>query len=263
MNKTIYTTFLILSSLVICAQDWSSVYRQVDEVTLNEGLEKDYEEFESFWKTLKQKHLAEGKILGWFVWKADQTSNNNNAWTDYIILNVYENEQKMKEMNSKTQEWWINELKAAHKGKTKRSIIKKYISETVNNKYKKKVVSYTNKGIEAYLSEKAAPQTGIVANYIGVEELNEDYVDFETKLFLPYHKSGNTRLYWELNEIVDRTENAYKPVSHIIFEIRNPENNNVESNLSFAEEMAIKYGIASRKFHGNLEAQLVHFAFGN
>ena len=92
---------------------------------------------------------------------------------------------------------------------------------------------------------------------------NEDYVDFETKLFLPYHKSGNTRLYWELNEIVDRTENAYKPVSHIIFEIRNPENNNVESNLSFAEEMAIKYGIASRKFHGNLEAQLVHFAFGN
>ena len=40
-------------------------------------------------------------------------------------------------------------------------------------------------------------------------------------------------------------------------------NNNVESNLSFAEEMAIKYGIASRKFHGNLEAQLVHFAFGN
>ena len=67
MNKTLYTTFLILSSLVICAQDWSSVYRQVDEITLNEGLEKDYEEFESFWKTLKQKHLEEGKILGWFV----------------------------------------------------------------------------------------------------------------------------------------------------------------------------------------------------
>ena len=47
-------------------------------------------------------------------------------------------------------------------------------------------------------------------------------------------------MYWELNEIVDRTENAYKPVSYN-FEIRNPENNNVESNLSFAEEMAIKY----------------------
>ena len=44
----------------------------------------------------------------------------------------------MKEMNSKTQEWWINELKAAHKGKTKRSIIKKYIRK-VNNKYKKMI----------------------------------------------------------------------------------------------------------------------------
>ena len=52
MNKTLYTTFLILSSLVISAQDWSSGYRQVDEITLNDGLEKDYEEFESFWKTL-------------------------------------------------------------------------------------------------------------------------------------------------------------------------------------------------------------------
>ena len=42
MNKTAYTIFLILSSLVIRAQDWSSVYRKVDEITLNDGLEKDY-----------------------------------------------------------------------------------------------------------------------------------------------------------------------------------------------------------------------------
>ena len=262
MKKLLFGIFMI-SVLNVKAQDWSTVYRQVDEVTLNEGLEEDYEKFESFWKILKQKHLKEGKILGWFVWKADKSSNNNNAWTDYIILNIYENEQKMKEMNSKTQEWWMNELKSAHKGKTKRSVVKKYIKETLDNKYKKKIVSYTNKGIEAYLSEQAAPQAGIVANYIGVEQLNEDYVDFETKLFLPYHKSGNTRLYWELNEIVDRTDNAYKPVTHIIFEIRNPESSNIESNLSFAEEMAVKYGMASRKFHGNLEAELVDFAFGN
>jgi hypothetical protein len=261
MKKLLFGIFMI-SVLNVNAQDWSTVYRQVDEVTLNEGLEEDYEKFESFWKILKQKHLEEGKILGWFVWKANKSSNNN-AWTDYIILNIYENEQKMKEMNSKTQEWWMNELKSAHKGKTKRSVVKKYIKETLDNKYKKKIVSYTNKGIESYLTEQAAPQAGIVANYIGVEQLNEDYVDFETKLFLPYHKSGNTRLYWELNEIVDRTDNAYKPVTHIIFEIRNPESNNIESNLSFAEEMAVKYGMASRKFHGNLEAELVDFAFGN
>ena len=116
---------------------------------------------------------------------------------------------------------------------------KKQKVNNLRNKYKKKIASYTNKGIEAYLSQDAAPQAGIVSNYIGVEQLNEDYVDFETKLFLPYHKSGNTRLYWELNEIVDRTDNAYKPVTHIIFEIRNPESNSIQSDLSFAEEMAI------------------------
>lgn len=262
MKNTIIALYLTLSFSILNAQDWSSVYRQVDEITVNEGLESDYEKFEAFWKTLKNKHLKEGKILGWFVWKVDRTSNNN-TWADYIIINVYENEQKMKEMNSKSAEWWMNELKLAHKGKTKRSIVKKYVKETLDNKYKKKIASYTNKGIEAYLSQDAVPQAGIVSNYIGVQQLNEDYVDFETKLFLPYHKSGNTRLYWELNEIVDRTDNAYKPVTHIIFEIRNPESNSIQSDLSFAEEMAIKYGIASRKFHGNMEAELVHFAFGN
>ena len=138
MKKLLFGIFMI-SVLNVKAQDWSTVYRQVDEVTLNEGLEEDYEKFESFWKILKQKHLKEGKILGWFVWKADKSSNNNNAWTDYIILNIYENEQKMKEMNSKTQEWWMNELKSAHKGKTKRSVVKKYIKETLDNKYKKKI----------------------------------------------------------------------------------------------------------------------------
>ena len=89
MKNTIIALYLTLSFSILNAQDWSSVYRQVDEITVNEGLESDYVKFEAFWKTLKNKHLKEGKILGWFVWKVDRTSNNN-TWADYIIINVYE-----------------------------------------------------------------------------------------------------------------------------------------------------------------------------
>ena len=261
MKQYILLTLLFTSFTFINAQDWSKVYRQVEEVTLNDGLEKDYEKFEGFWKTIKQKHVKEGKLMGWFIWKVDPKSNDNKPWADYLILNVYANKQQMDDMNSKSMEWWQNEIKTAHKGKTKRSIVKKYMQEGTNNKYRKKSVTYVNKGLHAFIAENAVPEAGTKADYIGIEQLNDDYVDFEIKLFAPYHQQSKSRLYWELNEIVDRSDNAYKPVTHTIFEIPNPEAPEVEWKPTFAEEMAVKYGIASRKFHGTLNTELVHFAW--
>lgn len=261
MKQYILLTLLFTSFTFIKAQDWSKVYRQVEEVTLNDGLEKDYEKFEGFWKTIKQKHVKEGKLMGWFIWKVDPKSNDNKPWADYLILNVFANKQQMDDMNSKSMEWWQNEIKTAHKGKTKRSIVKKYMQEGTNNKYRKKSVTYINKGLHAFIAENAVPEAGTKADYIGIEQLNDDYVDFEIKLFAPYHQQSKSRLYWELNEIVDRSDNAYKPVTHTIFEIPNPEAPEVEWKPTFAEEMAVKYGIASRKFHGTLNAELVHFAW--
>jgi hypothetical protein len=120
---------------------------------------------------------------------------------------------------------------------------------------------YTLKGLGAFLADGAAPAPGVNATYIGVEQLNEDYVEFENKLFAPYHKESKSRLYWELNEIIDRTENAFKPATHIITEILNPDAPEVEWKPTFAEEMAVKYGMASRKFHGSMNLELVHFAW--
>ena len=59
MKKILFGIFMI-SVLNVNAQDWSTVYRQVEEVTLNEGLENEYIEFEAFWKTIKAKHVKEG-----------------------------------------------------------------------------------------------------------------------------------------------------------------------------------------------------------
>ena len=106
MKKYILLTLLFSAFTFLNAQDWSNVYRQVEEVTLNEGLEKDYEKFEGFWKTVKEKQKKDGKIMGWFVWKVDPKSNENKPWADYLILNVYANKQQMDDMNSKSVEWW-------------------------------------------------------------------------------------------------------------------------------------------------------------
>ena len=75
--------------------------------------------------------------------------------------------------------------------------------------------------MDAFLAKDTAPLVGTMGIYHGIEQLSDNYIDFERKLFLPSHKETKTRLYWELNEIIDRTHNAYKPVTHSVFEIPN------------------------------------------
>ena len=188
MKKLIFFSFFILS-LGLQAQDCSSVYLQIEEVKLNEGLDNEYVDFEGFWKTIKEKHVKEGKQIAWFVWKVLPTEENK-GWANYLIYNIFANEEQMNAMSSKAAEWWENEIKVAHKGKTKRSIVKKYTQQTMDNKYRKKSVTYTLKGLGAFLADGAAPAPGVKATYIGVEQLNEDYVYFENKLFAPYHKES-------------------------------------------------------------------------
>lgn len=262
MKKIIAIVFLQFALIAANAQDMSKVYRLVEEVTLKDGIsQEEYENFEAFWKTVKDMHIKEGKLMGWFLWKMDPSSNDGNPWADYLIVNVFANKAQMDEMMSKPEQWWVKDVQVAHKGKTKRSIVKKYTKETLENKYRAKSVTYTNKGLAAYLKEGLAPEVGTKGDYIGIEQLNDDYVGFETNHFAPWHKKSDTRLYWELNEIVDRTENAYQPVTHMIFEILNPEKSYDGMTFSFTDQMMSKYGQASRKMHGAMTGELVHFSW--
>jgi len=257
--KNIIITLVFLFSVSIHSQDMSNVHRVFEEITLNDGLVEEYAGFESFWGTVKEKQIKDGNLLGWFVWKVDPKSNDNQPWTDYIVLNVFANKSQMDKMNSKDAEWWNKYIKSAHKGKTKRSVIKKYLKETTDNKYRKKSVTYTVKGLGVILTEQAAPQEGTKAVYRGIEQLNYDYVDFELNYFKPWHEATSSRLYWEVNEILSRSDNAYKPVTHTIFEIVNPDVSSNNENLSFTDQMMIKYGVASRKEHGRLDLELMNW----
>lgn len=111
------------------------------------------------------------------------------------------------------------------------------------------------------MEEGTTPSLGTKWNFIAVEQLNEDYVGFEKNFFALWHKKSKTRAYWELNEILDRSENAYKPITHIIFEILNPEKSYDSFEFSFTDQMMIKYGSTTRKFHGTLMNELMLFSW--
>lgn len=255
MKKT-FLTILFLLALTSNQVFSQNFYAQIQEVTVQEGLNSEYEEFEKFWSVVNEKLIADGHLAGWSFWKVNPESNDNNPWADYLLYNLFSSEDQMNSTLSKSPEWWTEYVEKAHKGKSKRSLIKKYVKETLDNKYKQKLVTYNTSNIAAFADDKLQPAAGINAVYIGMEQLNEDYERFETEYFQNRHQ-GN-KLYWEFNKITNRSDNAYKPVTHNIFEV-NIENSGQDQDSSFVDEMMVKYGSASRTLHGWMVVELLEF----
>ena len=255
MKKT-FLTILFLLALTSNQVFSQNFYAQIQEVTVQEGLNSEYEEFEKFWSVVNEKLIADGHLAGWSFWKVNPESNDNNPWADYILYNQFSSEDQMNSTLSKSPEWWTEYVEKAHKGKSKRSLIKKYVKETLDNKYKERLVTYNISNVAAFADDKLQPAVGINAVYIGMEQLNEDYERFETEYFQNRHK-GN-KLYWEFNKITNRSDNAYKPVTHNIFEV-NMENSGQDQESSFVDEMMVKYGSASRTLHGWMVVELLEF----
>jgi len=255
MKKT-FLTILFLLALTSNQVFSQNFYAQIQEVTVQEGLNSEYEEFEKFWSVVNEKLIADGHLAGWSFWKVNPESNDNNPWADYILYNQFSSEDQMNSTLSKSPEWWTEYVEKAHKGKSKRSLIKKYVKETLDNKYKERLVTYNISNVAAFADDKLQPAVGINAVYIGMEQLNEDYERFETEYFQNRHQ-GN-KLYWEFNKITNRSDNAYKPVTHNIFEV-NMENSEQDQDSGFVDEMMVKYGSASRTLHGWMVVELLEF----
>ena len=202
MKKT-FLTILFLLALTSNQVFSQNFYAQIQEVTVQEGLNSEYEEFEKFWSVVNEKLIADGHLAGWSFWKVNPESNDNNPWADYILYNQFSSEDQMNSTLSKSPEWWTEYVEKAHKGKSKRSLIKKYVKETLDNKYKERLVTYNISNVAAFADDELQPAVGINAVYIGMEQLNEDYERFETEYFQNRHK-GN-KLYWEFNKITNRT----------------------------------------------------------
>ena len=56
MKKIYLKLLLVFMTFSLNAQ----VYTEVEEITLKEGTENDYEAFESFWGTVKEKMISDG-----------------------------------------------------------------------------------------------------------------------------------------------------------------------------------------------------------
>jgi len=243
----------------------------MDAVTLNEGIEKDYIKFEKMWSNVHEKIQKNGEKAGWYLFKVIPTKEgtqwppkSSKPWCDYVILNFYSDDNQLDGdwgmgSNQKARESFIRN---ANYKKMKSSEVSRLIK--MGGKFKKKVASYTLKGIDATVD--VGPfNIGDRATYLGIEQLNEDYENYETKWYKEGHNTdiiNGRRLAWYFNKIIDRSENSYKPISHVIFERFNPNPPGTNSNNqepTFIQQMMWKHGGESRKIHGGLILELVDF----
>ena len=81
----------------------------------------------------------------------------------------------------------------------------------------------------------------------------------------PDYKTDVPYLCKDLLEIDNKELKEFiKPVTHIIFEIPNPDAAEInQDQLSFTDRMMIKYGIASRKWHGAMNVNLMLWQWSN
>ncbi len=241
----------------------------MEEITLKEGVENDYLKLEKMWSNVHEKIHAMGNKAGWFLFKVIPAEegvkwppNSSNPWCEYIIFNIYTDSDQRK------KGWGIGSTRKESQAFIRKANYNKMKSSEISRLLKignlrEKTTIYSMETVDATI-DVGALKIGDKAIILGIEELNEDYENFETKWFKTRHNESilkGQRLAWYLNRINSRSDNAYQPVSHIIFERFNP---NPPKNLpnpepSFVDKMMTKQGIASRKIHGGLILELVDF----
>ena len=241
----------------------------MEEITLNEGMEKDYIKFENMYSSAHEKVQKAGEKAGWFLFKVVPTEegtqwppNSSKPWCDFVLFNIFSDDSQLDGdwgmgSNQKETEAFVRK---ANYGKMKNSEMTRLFK--MANKFRKKSTSYTLRGVDSTIDINPI-KVGDRATLLGVEQLNEDYERYESEFFKTYHNRQITdgiRFAWYLNKISERSENAYQPITHVIFERFNPNaqpSNNSEP--TFTEEMMSKNGQASRKIHGGLILELVNF----
>ena len=140
MLKILRVLFIILFANTISAQ-----VAMVDWYIINEGMESDYLKLEKVWKEFHQESVDNGEKLRWAVWKVDSEDLKPLDNITYLVINVFESEQQMKNFNW-DQTRFNSIIKSRLKGKMSSSSIRKILAKDVKNEnyqHVEKVLSQT------------------------------------------------------------------------------------------------------------------------
>ena len=255
MKKLLYITFLFIITL-------SYTQEQVayEAIWLNDGMEEQYLEVETFWSEIKKEAISRDLQNGWVVWKVvkDPENESHSKKPDYIVMNGYkDSDQREKQTN------WEELGMEVYKGKLSKS------------KYKKEFAKWqgTRKKTSRFLVErldnsewKIPPGSETKVYFNGFQALNDDYENYEMKFFKKWHEkrmeTGDLG-WWEFNKVISRSDNENQDVTHFTMDIALIDNymGSYPQPTKFSDQMLMKHGSESRKriIGDELELKFVQF----
>lgn len=239
--KNILSTLAILFSV-------SMAFSQIavmDVIQIKEGMESDYESIEAFISPIQKEAINQGRKLGWYVMKrqsgGDLSKVEEKGIGDYVLVNIY------KDQEQRDADKWSDYLEMAKKiyrGKMSRSKLTKKFNSAINPR--KDTRTYILENI--YYTKPGETKIGDVFFIWPAEQLKDDYEQFEMEIFRPMWEERileGSHLSWSFNRVIDRSENAYQNISHIIF--NKPSEKPSKIQTDFKTQKAMEMGFLSRK----------------
>jgi len=250
MKKCVLTLGLCLSTLLSFGQ-----MIVMDIVQVKEGKEADYEAVEAFVAPIMGEAVANGDKMGWYIFKrvkgGDLSEIEDKGIGDYMIVNVYRDEAQMKANSYKQFTAYAQKV---YKGKMSRRTLDKKMATLMDAR--KDTRTYTLENI--YFTKPNTIQAGDVVSVFPAQQLNDDYENFEMLHYRHFWEEmilTGAHKAWNFNRIVDRSDNAYQNLTHIIFNVRGTGNYDFKDD--FITTKLNEMGSASRKAFNTAEMELI------
>lgn len=201
-----------------------------DFVVLNEGADADYHKLEKVWKVHHQKAIDAGHKIAWSVWKRTPTAEDGENAPDYVIFNQFTSvDQLEKYREDFDYKNAVSQMKMGLRGKMSSKTINRILAKNV----KKEVRTYTLQLVDATTFTGGDFKIGDKMSYAAMTQLRDDYEEYESKIWKPSFEREilrNNFRWWGLTKIIDRNKAAYKPLTHIVWNV------GVENPREFLDE---------------------------
>lgn len=223
-------------------------------VVLKEGAEQDYLAIEEFYQRVNQELVAQGKKLGWSVWKMQRPADAPEMAPHYVIFNVYANEAQRDakiDYDAVVQKVW--------KGKMSKSKIKKM--QTAWQAPRKQTRIYQQEVVDQIPIIGGDFQPGDEIYFNVMTQKNEDYEQFESEVWKPIVAERVINMqhrWWVLSKILDRSEDAYKGFTHVTWNANVKNAPELELPSDFKSQKLFEAMTASREMGPEQKATLVY-----
>ena len=210
----------------------------VDFFVIKDGMESQYLTAEKVWKNYHQTSVKKGKKIEWSLWKRASKKSDDEMVPDYATLNRFESKEDMENYVNKSD--ILDLVRKSNKGK----MSSKKINTVLNSNPVKAHRRYCIQLIDGTPLTGGDLQVGDKMIVSGMIQKDNDYENYEKfvyrPIFLDQVMKGNMR-WWGLTKIIDRSESAYKDVTHFTWRVHiDGKQLNIDHEKLFGNEFVSK-----------------------